>query len=149
MAVVRPLRELDLDDEPRLDPDDLVLADARQLQRHRKRRVLALQRLQQPDEPLDLLLVEPGADVADVGQLAAAPDGEDQRAKTAGAAATALRVPRDEELLPAVRLDLHPVAGAPALEVARLDALADDPLEALLLRRLQERGAVVERLREA
>ena len=70
----------------------------------------ALERPQQPEQPLDLVVVEAGADVADLAQLAALVDAEHERAEAAGAAALPLRVAGDHELLAAVRLDLEPVA---------------------------------------
>ena len=68
--------------------------------------------------------------------------------KRARAAALPLRVPGDDELLPALRLDLQPVARCACPAVARVGALGHDPLEPLLLRGLVERLAVVERLGE-
>ena len=99
-------------------------------------------------EPLDLVLVEAGAHVAGVGELAAAHDGEDERAERAGPAALPPGVPGDDELLLVVGLDLQPVARAPARLVAGRGFLGDDPLELLRLGCLVERLAVVEGLGE-
>ena len=77
-------------------------------------------------------------------QLLPAVDAEDERAEAGRAPALALRVAADDELLPAVRLDLQPVAAALALLVARRRLLGHDALEPLLLRRLEQRLAVVE-----
>ncbi len=95
-------------------------------------RCLAPERLQLLEQPADLGVVEAGADVPDVRQLAALVHREDQRAERRRATAAALRVAGDEELLAPVRLDLQPVARAPALEVPRVGALGHDPLELLL-----------------
>ncbi len=99
-------------------------------------------------EPLDLVLVEAGAHVTGVGELAAAHDGEDERAERAGPAALPPRVAGDDELLLVVGLDLQPVARAPARLVAGRGFLGDDPLELLRLGCLVERLAVVEGLGE-
>ena len=73
---------------------------------------------------------------------------EHERAEGARAPALPLRVADDDELLPALRLHLEPVAAAPSRLVAGVRALADDALEPLRRRRLEERVAVVERLGE-
>src|SRR5919204_2075702 len=142
MSVMRPFRELDLDHELRLDPDDVCLADLRHLRDNPERRLPALERPQLPQQPLDLPLVEAGAAVADVREVAPAANGEDERAERARAAPLPLRVAGDDELLPPVRLDLEPLARAPPRRVARVGAFGDDPLEALLLGRLVQRLAV-------
>ena len=99
VAVVRPLGEDDLADEPRLDPDDVALADARQLRHLANGDVGALERPQLREQLVDRPVGEAGADVADVLELAAAVDAEDQRAERAGAPALAARVAADHELL--------------------------------------------------
>ena len=71
-------------------------------------------------------------------------DAEDERAEAAAAAALALRVAADHELLPAVRLDLQPVAAATALGVARRRALRHDAFEPQLAGSLEQRFAVLE-----
>ena len=73
---------------------------------------------------------------------------EHERPEAAAAAALALRVAADHELLPAVRLDLQPVAAATALGVARRRPLRHHALEMLFGRRLEQRFAVVERAGE-
>ena len=147
-AVVRPLDELDLGDELRLDPDDVALADPRHLRHLAERRRVALERLQLLQQPVDLAVVETGADVADVDELAALVGREDERAERPCATALAARVAGDHELLAAVALDLQPLARAPAREVAGAEPLRHDPLELLLLGRGEQRVAVVEALRE-
>ena len=147
-AVVRPLAELDLDDEPRLDPDDVGLAHPGHLRRLRERRVGPLERLQQLQQPADLLLAEAGADVADVAERAALVHGEHERAEARRAVAAAAGVAGDEELLAPVRLQLEPVAAAAAREVGRARPLRHHALEPLLLRRGEQGGAVGEALRE-
>src|SRR5206468_10473722 len=94
----------------------------------------------------DLRVVETGADVADPSQLVAVVDREHERAERADAPTGAGRVADDDELLAAVRLDLQPLARAPALQVPRVEPLGHDPFEPLLLRGLEERLAVVELL---
>ena len=89
VAVVRPLAVAHLRDELRLDPLHVALADARHLRRLGERRRVAMQRLQEREQPADLGVVEPGADIPDVAQRAALVHGEHERAEGAGAAARA------------------------------------------------------------
>src|SRR5207237_9464284 len=96
---------------------------------------------------VDVGLLEARAAVADVHELAALPHAEHERAEAAGPASLPLRVAADDELLPAVGLDLQPVTRALALQIARAGLLAHAPLELLRARRLEQRPAVVERLR--
>ena len=145
---MRPLDERDLGDELRLDPDDVVLAHARKLRDLRERRVLALQRPQQLQQPLDLRVVEAGADVADVLESLVPVDREHERPEPAGAPALAARVAGDHELLLGVRLELEPIARALAREVAGFQALGHDPFELPLLGRRQQGRPVLERLGE-
>src|SRR5439155_25856735 len=79
VAVVRPLDEIDLADELRLDPDDVSLPHSRHLRDLGKRRRLPLARAQLAEEPIDLPVGEAGAAVADIGEPAAAEDGEKER----------------------------------------------------------------------
>jgi hypothetical protein len=118
VTVVRPLDELDLADELRLEPDDVALAHLRHLRNDLERRLLALERPQLGEQPVDLVVGEPGPAVAHVGELAPTADGEHERAEPARAAALALRVAGDDELLLAVSLDLQPVACPFPLRVA-------------------------------
>ena len=149
MPVMRPLAELDLGHEARLDPGDVSAADARHLRRHREGRLGPFERSEQGEQASDLAVVEPRADVAGVPQLAAVVDGQDERAERGRAVARAARVPGDHELLTAVRLDLQPVAAPPPLRIARALPLGHDSLEPLALDGLVERAAVLERRREA
>src|SRR5581483_8951622 len=142
VPVVRPLEELDLADELRLDPDDAALPD---LRLGGERRRFAAQRLELRAQLVDRALAETGADVADPHEVLAAPDAEDERAEAARATALALRPAADHELLPAVSLHLEPVAAALPLLVARSRLLRHDALELLLARRLEQRLAVLER----
>src|SRR5262249_42949590 len=96
----------------------------------------------------DRLLVEAGADVAGVLEPAAATHREHERAERRRAATLPLRVAGDQELLAAGGLDLEPFARPAADGVRRVGPLGDDPLEPLLLGRLEERVAVVEQRRE-
>ena len=145
---MRPLGEADLGDEPRLDPDDVALPHLRHLRHLRERRLVGAERLQPVEQPLDLGVVEARADVARPPEPAVLVDRQHERAEGARTPALPHRVADDDELLPALRLHLEPVAAAPSRLVAGVGALADDPLEPLRRRRLEERGAVVERLRE-
>ena len=145
---MRELGEGGLGDELRLDPDDVALADARHLRRLREGRALALERLELLQQALLLGVVEAGADVADPLQPLGPVRRQHERAERPLAAALALRVADDHELLFAVRLELEPVARALAGQVLRVEPLAHDPLEPALLRRFVERLAVGEPLRE-
>ena len=147
-AVVRPLGELDLADEPRLDPDDVVAAHLRHLRDEAERRARPLERPELLEELVDLLLREARADVADVLEAVLAADSEDERAERPRPPSLPARVAGDDELLAAVHLDLQPVARAAARLVARARLLGDDALELLRRRRLLQAGPVVESLRE-
>ena len=146
MAVVRPLGELDLGDELRLDPGHVAPADLRHLRHLAERRVLTLERSQLREQLLDLLAGEAGADVADVLELGAAPHGEHERPERSRPPALSLRVAGDDELLAPVRLDLEPVARPAADRVARVGLFRHDPLEALLLGGVEQGLTVVEGL---
>ena len=143
-AVVRPLGEAHLRHELGLDPDDVALAHLRHLGHLGEGRVVAPERLQAGEQPRDLGVVEAGADVPRPAQDAVLVDAEDKRAERVSASALPLRVPHDHELLPALGLELQPVARAPAGLVGRVGSLGHDPLEALLLRCRVQRRAVVE-----
>src|SRR5262249_16172311 len=84
-----------------------------------------------------------------VREVASAPDAEDQGAERVRAAALALRVPGDDELLLVTGLDLEPLATSVPRLVARVGALGEDSLEALFLHRTVGRTSVVERRRDA
>ena len=73
---------------------------------------------------------------------------EHERAEAPCAPALSLRPAADDELLAPVRLDLQPVAAAPAFEVARLRALRHHAFEPTLERRGEEPLAVVEGRRD-
>src|SRR5205814_4740687 len=144
MPVVRPLRELDLADELRLDPHDVALANLRHLRDGCERRGVASQRLELREQVVDLPLGETGSAVADPLQLVTTVGGEHERAEAAGTPPLALRPADDHELLTPVGLDLEPVARALSLEVARPAPLRHHSLELLLERRVVQRPAVVE-----
>ena len=110
MPVVRPFGELDLGDELRLDPDDIALSDAGHLRNLLERRRLPLERLQLAEEPIDLAVAEPGADIPGIDEVAALVGREHERAERALAPALPARVAGDHELLLAVALDLQPIA---------------------------------------
>src|ERR1700694_5128973 len=110
MAVVRPLDELDLRDELRLDPDHVALLYAGHLRDGLERRRVALERPQLLEESLNLLVVEPGADVPDVDEVAALVGRKHERAEGPLTSSHAPGVAGDHELLSPVPLDLEPVA---------------------------------------
>ena len=145
---MRPLRELDLGDELRLDPDDVALLHLRHLRDDRERRRVLPQRLELFEQLGDGALAEAGADVSDPLPLLAATHAEDEGAEAAAATALTLRVAADHELLPPVGLDLEPVAAAPSLRVARRRALRHHAFEALLLGRFEQCLSVLKRARE-
>jgi hypothetical protein len=149
VAVVRPLHELDLGDELRLDPEDVALLDAGHLRHGPEGRSVALERLQLLQEPIDLTVVEARADVAGVDELAALVGGQHERPERALTPALSARVAGEHELLPPVALDLHPLPRAPPREVLRAQALGHDPFEPLLLGGPEQRVPVVEGLGEA
>ena len=146
---MRPLDELHLGHELRLHPDDVALPHAWHLRNLPERRRVAPERLQLLQEPVDLAVVEPGADVAGVDEISTLVGREHERAERSLTTALAARVAGDHELLPAVALDLQPLARPPAGQVAGAEPLGHDPFEALLLRGCQERLSVLEGLREA
>ena len=137
-SLARPLDELDLCDELRLDPDDVATADARHLRRLRERGVSPLERLQELRAARSISASrEPGADVPGPAQAAGLVNADDERAEAARAAALAPRVARDDDLLALAHLHLAPVrAPAPRL-VLRVRPLGDDALEPLLARGLR------------
>ena len=71
MPVVRPLGELDLAHELRLDPDDVALAHLRHLRHLRERRAVACERLELREQLVDVALVEAGAARSRPSELAA------------------------------------------------------------------------------
>ena len=146
VAVMRPLRELDLDDELRFDPSHIALPHARHLRHLHERRVGSLERLHAGEQLVDRVLRETRADVAGPAQAAPLLHGNHERAH-ALPPPLSLRVARDHELLPRAHLHLQPVTRA-SLLVEGLLSLGHDPLEALLGRRVEQRVSVVERVRE-
>jgi hypothetical protein len=106
---MRPLGELDLDDELGLDPDDVALAHAWHLRKLGERRAGPLERPQPREEVVERLLREAGADVADPAEPAPLLHRQDERAEP-GTATLALRVAGDDELLLGPHLHLQPVA---------------------------------------
>ena len=147
-AVARPLGELDLRHERRLDPGHVAAADLRHLRLLGERRRRPLQRLQQRLEPVELAVGEPGADVARVAEPVGGVHAEHERPDPARAAALAAREAGDDELLAALQLQLAPVRRAAPGPVLRVGQLGDDALEPVLARGALERGAVVERRRD-
>ena len=148
-AVVRPLGEAHLGHELGLDPDDIAPAHSRHLRHLGERRVVAPQRLQLASSRAISASSKP---VPTLPAQRRSPLSLTPRTSAPNASARSalpLRVPRDHELLPSLGLQLQPVAAAPPRLVARVGSLGHDPLEALLLGRLVERWAVVERSRRA
>ena len=91
-----------------------------------KRRGVTLKRRHQASEPVELLLAKAGAHAPGVAQHAAFVDAEEQGPDALCAAPLPRRPAADHELLAA-----HPRAGKPAGLVATVQALGDDPLQAL------------------
>src|SRR5207247_2496507 len=89
---------------------------------------------------LERALVEARADMTDRHELAALVDAEEQGAEGLRPATLALRPATDDALHRAEGLDLHPRRGAPS-HVRRVEAFCDDPLDPLLLRRLEQPDA--------
>src|SRR5437773_4674065 len=149
MAVVRPLHELDLADELRRHPDDVTLPHPRDLGNDLERRASPLERLQAAHEPVYLFVREARAAVADVVELAAAVDRENERAETPLAAAMSLRVAGDDELLSLLAgFHLEPVPAPAARLVTRVGPLGHDSFETLLQRCSVARAAGVQGLGE-
>ena len=130
---MRPLGELDLANELRLDPDDVASADLGHLRHFAERRRSALQRTELVEKLVDLPAVEAGADVAGIHELAALVVAEHEGAEARRTPSRAFREAGDDELLLAVCLDLQPVAGAPALRVLGVEPFGHDPFEPLFL----------------
>ena len=148
-AVPRPLGELDLGDERRLDPGHVAAAHLRHLRLLGERRSSSRRSgFRSIFEPIELAIGEPGADVARVAEPVGCVDAEHERADPARAAALAARVAGDDELLAALQLQLAPVRRAAAGPVLRVGQLRDDALEPVLARGPLERGTVVERRRD-
>ena len=129
-AVVGELGEGDFGDELRLDPVRALAVGAR----HLDRRLVDRERLHPLHQLLDQLGVEAGADLADIGELAAVLRRQQQRAEAA--ALVAFRPADDDEFLALDAFDLEPVAGARAA-VGRARLLRDDALAALLADRVE------------
>src|SRR4029079_19549879 len=77
-TVVCPLDELDLADELRPHPHHVRLPYLRHLRADRERALLLLERPQLREQLVDHPVREPGADVAGVVELVAAPAPEDE-----------------------------------------------------------------------
>src|SRR6185503_5461045 len=129
-------------------PDDIVAAHLRHLRDESERRRLALERPEQAKQLVDLLLGEARPAVTHVLEPLPAADREDERPEGPRPPALSTGVAGDDELLPAVRLHLEPVARAAARLVARASLLGDDTLEAFLLGGGEELRPIVEGLRE-
>src|SRR5262249_28365070 len=141
LAVVGPFRELDLCDEIRFYPVRRLV----RLDGARERRLLRLALLQQRRNPLELLLIESGAGVADVDEFAVLVDAEQQRAEVRA------RLPRlgpapDNELLFVKQLDLAPRRTAPPRLVERGGFLRDEAFPSLFLRARVQRTRVADDL---
>ncbi len=145
---MRPLAELDLRHEPRLDPDDVAPLHPGHLRDGGKRRVGPLERPQLLEQHADLAVVEPRPDVAGIAQLSVLVDRKDERPERRGPASRSTGVPGDHELLARVSLELQPVARAATLGIERAAPLGDDPLEPLLGDGAEQRLPLVERVRE-
>src|SRR6266550_595878 len=93
------------------------------------------------EEILERSLVEAGPNVADRLQLALAVHAKQQRAEGARPAPLAGGPSADDTVHRAKRFDLDPRRRARARLIDGVEAFRDDPLEPLLLRRLEERDA--------
>ena len=91
-----------------------LLADPRHLRRLAKGDVVPHERPQLVEQPVDLASSKPVPTLPAQRSPPAVVDAEHERAEAVRAAPLALRVAGDDELLPALRLDLQPVAAAPA-----------------------------------
>src|SRR5439155_3921363 len=136
-AVASDLGVLDLADELRQAPPRRLIRPRLRGERRRRRLVL----LQDLQKVAKRSLVEAGADVSDRLQLPVAIHAEQQRAQRLRATALARRPPPDHALHRAERLDLHPRGRPRAWLVDRIEAFRDDPFDALLARRFEERDA--------
>src|SRR5262245_32752405 len=125
-AIARPLGEAHLSDQPRLDP--MMSAPARRAAG--KRRGRALERPKLRADRLERSLVEPGAHLGDVDQLAPVVEAQMQGSEVRP---RALRhgVAADHELLAELALDLQPVARSLG-GIRAVALLRDHTLEALL-----------------
>src|SRR5258708_18426674 len=124
LVAARPLGELHLGDQPRLD-EVRVPGRAADLEGRR----LALQRPHQVGPPSQRGLGEAGAALARVHEPAVLEIAEQERAGPASEASPALHPAADHQLLPQAVLDLQPGAGAPAPLVAAVPPLGDHPLQ--------------------
>ena len=129
--LVRPLHELDLRDEARLEPDDVRATDPRHLRSLGERRVVPHERLEDLQQPVDLVVAEARADVPRPTKPPGLVDGDDEGAETARAPPLALRVTDDDDFLPLAHLHLPPLRAPPSRLVARVGSLRDDALEPL------------------
>ncbi len=141
---MRPLRELDLGDQPRLDPHHVRTANAGHSRHLRKRRLLALKGPQEPEQTLDLPVAETGSDVPGPAEPSRFVDGHDERAESARTASLATGVTDDDDLLGLTQLHLVPVDAPLPGPVPRIHAFGDDPLELLLAGCHEKRLPVLE-----
>src|SRR5262249_6345890 len=125
-AIARPLSKANLSDQPRLDP--VMSAPARRAAGERRGR--ALERPKLRADRLERSLVEPGAHLGNVDQLAPVVEAQMQSAEVRPRALRH-RVAADHELLPELALDLQPVARA-LRGIRAVALLRDHALEALL-----------------
>ena len=127
-ALVRPLRELDLRDELRLDPRDVGPTHARHLRNLGERRIRALERSEQSQQPLDLAVREARPDVSRPPQHTRVVYPDDERAEPSRASSLPARVPGDDDLLRLAQLELVPVRRAtPRLVRGSRSCLATTP----------------------
>src|SRR6266704_4236833 len=132
LAAPRPLHELELADQPRLD----------EVRAFRGLPAvewagLVLQGLHELEELFEHRVREAGADLARIDEFTIVVVADQQRAGQAAALAFALQPARDHQLLAHVVFDLDPLAAAPPWLVGRVELLAHDPLEPRLSARLE------------
>src|SRR5215208_2281987 len=136
--VARPRRELDLADQVGLHE----LGSLRRPRLALEGRAGALALREQPAEPVELLVVEAGADATRVAQRAlVVVVADEDRADPVAPPALAREPAADHELLAGEVLDLDPARAAAARLVRPVEPLGDDALEALLARGPEQRRA--------
>src|SRR6266853_559252 len=134
LARPRPLDELDLRDELRLDE----MGFTRRLANGE--RALALREgFHRALQLLEHRVGEPGPHLARIGELARVVVADEERPRLPISFALALDPAADHELLAVVVLDLHPDPGAPARLIRRVELLAHDALEPRFMARLEHR----------
>ena len=145
---MRPLGELDLRDELRLNPRDVGPAHARHLRHLGEWTVRAPERSEQSQQPRDLAVREARPDVSGPPKHTCVVYSDDERAEPSRASSLPARVPGDHDLLRPTQLELVPVRRATSGLVRRVGLLGDDALELLVASGCEQGGTVVELRRD-